>query len=49
MRGDREVALLRQERAAQQAAAAEQAELMQSAEAAGNAAPMVRALDAVQS
>ena len=49
VRGDREVALLRADREAQQQAAAEQAELMQTAEAAGNAAPMVRAIDAVQS
>ena len=49
VRGDREVALLRADREAQQQAAAAQAELMQTAEAAGNAAPMVRAIDAVQS
>ena len=49
VRGDREVALLRAQRAQQQQAAAEQAELVETAEAAGNAAPMVRAIDAVQS
>ena len=39
IRGDREVAIIRAQRQEQQAQAAEQAELMQSAEAAGNAAP----------
>ena len=46
VRGDQEVAVLRAQRAQQQAAMAEQQQLMQTAEAAGNAAPMVRAIDA---
>lgn len=44
VRGDREVAMMREEKAEAQQAAAEQQELMQGAEAAGNAAPMLRAL-----
>lgn len=48
VRGEQEVAILRAQRQEQQAAMAEQQELMQSAEAAGNAAPMVRALEAGQ-
>ena len=46
VRGDQEVAILRAQRQEQQAAMAEQQQLMQTAEAAGNAAPMVRAIDA---
>jgi len=48
VRGEREVSIMRAERAEQQAAMAEQQELMQQAEAAGNAAPMVRAIDAAE-
>jgi hypothetical protein len=44
IRGDREVAMIRAQRQEQQAQATEQAELMQGAEAAGNAAPALRAL-----
>ena len=48
VRGEREVSIMRAERAEQQAAMAEQQQLMQQAEAAGNAAPMVRAIDAAE-
>jgi len=45
VRGDREVQQLRAQRQQQQQEQMEQMQLMQTAEAAGNAAPMVRALD----
>ena len=45
VRGDREVAMMRAQRQEQQAEQAEQMQLMQTAEAAGNAAPMVRAVE----
>ena len=45
VRGEREVAQLRQERAEQQAQAQQMAEVSQMAEAAGNAAPALRAID----
>lgn len=48
VRGEREVALIRARRQQQEAAMMQQQELMQTAEAAGNAAPMVRALDAAE-
>ena len=48
VRGDQEVAILRAQRQEQQQAMAQQQEIMQTAEAAGNAAPMVRALDAAE-
>lgn len=44
VRGDREVALLRQQRAEAQAAAQEQAELLDTAKAAGEAAPFLQAV-----
>ena len=44
VRGDREVALKRQERQEQQQQAAEAQEDMQTAQAAGQAAPMIQAL-----
>ena len=44
VRGDREVAMMREEKAEAQQAAQQQQELMQGAEAAGTAAPMLRAL-----
>lgn len=46
VRGDREVTVIRNQRQAQQQEMMEQQQLMQTAEAAGNAAPMVRAIDA---
>jgi len=45
VRGDREVAMMRAQRQEEQAEQAEQMQLMQTAEAAGNAAPMVRAVE----
>ena len=45
VRGEREVAQLRQERAEQQAQAQQMAEVSQMAEAAGDAAPALRAID----
>jgi hypothetical protein len=42
------VAIIREQKAEAAAAAAEQQELMQTAEAAGNAAPMLRAIQAQQ-
>lgn len=45
IRGDGEVAQMRSIRQQQQAQAAEQQQIMQLAEAAGNAAPMVRAVE----
>ena len=45
VRGDREVQQLRAQRQQQQQEQMEQMQLMQTAEAAGNAAPMVRALE----
>ena len=45
IRGDGEVAQMRSMRQEQQAQAAEQQQIMQLAEAAGNAAPMVRAVE----
>ena len=45
VRGDREVAMMRAQRQEQEAEQAEQMQLMQTAEAAGNAAPMVRAVE----
>ena len=46
VRGGQEIALMREQRAEAQAQMAEQQELMQTAEAAGNAAPMLRAIQA---
>jgi len=45
VRGDMEVQEMRSRRQEQQIAASQQQELMQLAEAAGNAAPMVRAVE----
>ena len=46
VRGGQEITLMREQRAEAQAQMAEQQELMQTAEAAGNAAPMLRAIQA---
>jgi hypothetical protein len=48
VRGAQQVAIIREQKAEAAAAAAEQQELMQTAEAAGNAAPMLRAIQAQQ-
>ena len=44
VRGDEEIAELREQRQAAQQQQAEQQQMMQTAEAAGNAAPMVKAV-----
>ena len=48
VRGDREVTIIRNQSQAQQQQMMEQEQLMQTAEAAGNVAPMVRAIDAAE-